>query len=314
MSRTGERPSGGAVVAGTVEQPARTGDGAAQPPEEPKRAGQWRRPLGVAARYALMLLVLVITVGPFLWQLSTSLKGPAENIFAFPPDLIPNDPTIGNYGEVADVVPVFRFIGNSFIVAIATTVTNCVIAAMAGYALARMQFRGRGLLFALFVSTLIIPFEVILISVYLVTRSLGLLDTLLGVIIPHAVTPLSVFIMRQGFLSLPQELEEAAHIDGANEWQTFLRVALPSVRGQLAVVGIFSFIFAWDDFLWPLIVLSDTTKYTLTVGLEYLSGTFSADQRLIAAGTIIAVVPLIALFVALQKQFFRGVGEGAVKG
>lgn len=279
-----------------------------------RRRGPWRRRAVTGLRYLLLVVLLVITVGPFLWQLSTSLKGPAENIFAYPPDLVPNNPTLGNYPEVARTIPLLGFIWNSVLVSVPSMLSNCLFGAMAGYALARMRFRGRGVLFALMIATLIIPFEVIMISVFLVTRSLGLVDTLTGVVLPNAVTVLSIFIMRQGFLGLHREVEEAAFVDGASEWQAFWRVALPSVRGQLAVVAIFSFIFAWDDFLWPLIVLRDPEKYTLTIGLEFLSGTFSADQRLIAAGTMVAVIPLIALFVALQKQFFRGVGEGAVKG
>jgi multiple sugar transport system permease protein len=164
------------------------------------------------------------------------------------------------------------------------------------------------------ISTLIIPFEVIMISVFLVARSLHVTNSLVGVILPGTVSVLSIFIMRQAFVALPREMEEAATIDGANEWQLFWRVALPQVRGQLAVVAIFSFMFAWDDFLWPLIVLSDPSKYTLTVGLQFLSGTFSADQRLIAAGTIIALAPLLVLFALLQEQFFRGVERSGIKG
>ena len=270
--------------------------------------------VAIGLRYALLVVVLVITLGPFLWQISTSLKGPEEAIFRFPPQLLPQNPTLGNYVEVARAIPMPRFFVNSCIVAVASALTNCLFGAMAGYALARMRFRGRNLLFAFMVATLIIPFEVVMVSTFLVTQTLGLVNTLAGVVLPTAVTVLSIFIMRQGFLSLPQELEEAAAIDGANEWQVFWRVAIPSVRGSLAVVGIFSFMFAWDDFLWPLIVLRDSSKYTLTVGLEFLSGTFSADQRLIAAGTVIAFVPILILFAALQRHFFRGVGQGGIKG
>jgi len=284
------------------------------PPPARRGGGRGRRWAGIALRYALLLLVLVITVGPFLWQLSTSLKGAGENLFANPPDLIPNNPTLENYAAVAQVVPLASYVRNSLVVAVASTITNCLFGAMAGYALARMRFRFRGAVLAVIVATLVIPFEVILISVFLITRSLGLVNTLPGVVLPTAVTALSIFIMRSGFLDLPREVEEAGRVDGAGEWQLFRHVALPSVRGQLAVVGIFSFTFAWDDFLWPLIVLRDPANYTLTVGIQFLSGTFSRDQAVIAAGTMIAVAPLILLFILLQKQFFRGVGEGAVKG
>ncbi|TDD53800.1 carbohydrate ABC transporter permease [Nonomuraea terrae] len=273
-----------------------------------------RRIAGRTVRYLLLLVVLVVLIGPFAWQLSTSLKGLGESIFSYPPDLWPDEPTLRNYAKAADTVPVWRYGLNSLVVAVLSAVTNCVFGAMAGYALARMNFRGRKLVFAAFLGTMIIPFEVIMVSVFLTSRSLGLVDTLLGVVLPTAVTGLSVLLCRNGFLNLPMEVEEAAMLDGAGEWQRFWRVALPSVRGTLAVVAIFSFVFAWDEFLWPLIVLSTPDNYTLTVGIQYLSGTFTADQRVIAAGTMIAVVPLLALFFALQRFFFRGVGEGAVKG
>lgn len=281
---------------------------------EASRRARRRRVLGRAGRYALLLFVLVISVGPFLWQISTSLKGPAENIFAFPPEFIPADPTLGNYLEVMRSLPLLNYLSNSGYVALLVVIGNCLFGAMAGYPLARMRFRGREPLFAAMVATLVIPFEVIMISVFLVARDLNLINTLTGAALPIAVTVLSIFIMRQAFMSLHPELEEAARVDGTNEWQLFWHVALPSARGSLAVVAIFSFMAAWDDFLWPLIVLRDPEKFTLTVGLVFLDGQFSADQRLIAAGTIIAIIPVLVLFVALQKQFFRGVGEGAIKG
>ncbi|MGW3600150.1 carbohydrate ABC transporter permease, partial [Streptomyces sp. NPDC005167] len=143
---------------------------------------------------------------------------------------------------------------------------------------------------------------------------LGLNNTLIGVLLPGSVAAMNVLLMRNAFLNLPHEVEEAAFVDGANVWQRFFWIALPSVRGTLAVVAIFAFMGAWDDFLWPLIVLSDPANFTLTIGLNYLHGTFANDERLVAAGTIIAVLPLIVLFACLQRFFFRGVGEGAVKG
>ncbi len=269
---------------------------------------------GPALRYLLLLMMAVLLVGPFLWQLSTALKGTGEPIYGPDTTLLPAEPTLGNFGKVADVIPVWRYIGNSAIVAVASVLTNCLLGAMAGYALARMRFRGRGAVFAAVLASLVVPFEVIMVNVFLTVRSLGLVDTLLGVLLPGAVSGLSILVMRTAFLALPKETEEAAAIDGAGEWSRFWRVALPSVRGSLAVVGVFSFLFAWDDFLWPLIVLKNPDNFTLTVGLQYLSGTFTNDQRVVAAGTMIAVIPLLAVFFALQRMFFRGIGEGGVKG
>ncbi|MGJ5756453.1 carbohydrate ABC transporter membrane protein 2 (CUT1 family) [Streptomyces puniciscabiei] len=268
----------------------------------------------LAWRYLLLLAVLALTVGPFLWQLSTSLKGPTEDIYGSPPSFLPAHPTLHNYTRVADTIPVWDYALNSLKVATANVVTNCVGSALAGYALARLRFRGRRVTTLVFVLAMLVPVEGIVIAQFTTMRELGLNNTLIGVVLPGAVGAMNVLLMRNAFRNLPYEIEEAAYVDGANVWQRFLRVALPSVKGTLAVVAIFAFMGAWDDFLWPLIVLSDPSKFTLTIGLNYLHGTFANDERLVAAGTVIAVAPLIALFACLQRYFFRGVGEGAVKG
>jgi multiple sugar transport system permease protein len=265
-------------------------------------------------RYVLLLAVLALTVGPFLWQLSTSLKGPHEDIFSSPPRFLPSDPTFGNYTRVAETIPVWDYALNSLKVAVANVVTNCVGAALAGYALARLRYRGRRAATLAFILAMLVPVEGIIIAQFTTMRDLGLNNTLLGVLLPGSIAALNVLLMRNAFLNVPQEVEDAAFVDGANVWQRFVRIALPSVRGTLAVVAIFAFMGAWDDFLWPLIVLSDPENFTLTIGLNYLHGTFANDERLVAAGTIIAVLPLIVLFACLQRFFFRGVGEGAVKG
>ncbi|MFI6503626.1 carbohydrate ABC transporter permease [Nonomuraea typhae] len=265
-------------------------------------------------RYALLLLVLVLTVGPFLWMLSTSLKGSGEDVFTELPSFLPQQPTLDNYARVGQSIPVWNYIANSLIVAALAVAGNAVGATLAGYALARLRARGMKLLLGLTLGTLILPGEVTIISQYVTVRSMGLTDTLLGVALPGAIAMLNVLLMRTAFAAIPDEMDEAAIIDGANAWQRFVRIGLPNVRGMISVVVIFSFIGAWDDFLWPLIVLTNPERYTLTVGLQYLSGAFSSDPRLIAAGIMIAFLPIAILFAALQRFFFRGVEEGAVKG
>jgi multiple sugar transport system permease protein len=265
-------------------------------------------------RYVLLLVVLALTVGPFLWQLSTSLKGPTEDIFSSPPSFLPAHPTLHNYARVSDTIPVWDYALNSLKVATANVVTNCVGSALAGYALARLRYRGRRVATLVFILAMLVPAESIIIAQFTTMRELDLNNTLVGVVLPGSVGAMNVLLMRNAFLNLSFEIEEAAFVDGANAWQRFLRIALPSVKGTLAVVAIFAFMFSWDDFLWPLIVLSDPSKFTLTIGLNYLHGTFANDERLVAAGTVIAVAPLMVLFACLQRYFFRGVGEGAVKG
>ncbi|GHF41927.1 carbohydrate ABC transporter permease [Streptomyces griseosporeus] len=299
----------------SVAEKVRTGRPvAAREPRVADEHGRRIRGLELVWRYLLLLGVLALTVGPFLWQLSTSLKGPTEDIFSSPPTFLPEHPTLHNYERVAETIPVWDYALNSLKVAAANVVTNCVGSALAGYALARLRYRGRRAATLAFVLAMLVPVEGIVIAQFTTMRELGLNNTLVGVVLPGSVAAMNVLLMRNAFLNLPYEIEEAAFVDGANVWQRFWRIALPSVRGTLAVVAIFAFMGAWDDFLWPLIVLSDPSKFTLTIGLNYLHGTFANDERLVAAGTVIAVAPLIVLFACLQRYFFRGVGEGAVKG
>lgn len=269
---------------------------------------------GLILRYALLLLVTAVTLGPFAWQFLTSLKGVGDNLYSIPPIWFPQHPTGTNYSRVVSIVPVLSFVGNSLIVALANVVLNVIGSALAGYALARLRFRGRGLALSVFIAALLIPGEASIIALLQMMNSLHLTNTLVAVVLPGCIGALNVLLMRNAFLAIPHEIDEAAALDGANAWRRFTQIALPSVTGTLAVVGLMSFIGSWDDFLWPLLVLTDTDRYTLTIGLNYLQSTFASDPRVVAAGTIIAVVPLIVLFIALQRQFFKGVGEGGVKG
>jgi putative chitobiose transport system permease protein len=265
-------------------------------------------------RYVLLLVVLIITIGPFLWQLSTSLKGSGEDVYTRVPKLLPAQPTIDHYKAVADTIPVWGYAGNSVIVAALAVAGNIVGASLAGFALSRLRFRFRKLVLGLFLATLVLPGEVTIISQYVTVREFGLANTLLGVALPGMIGALNVLLMYNAFRQVPVEVDQAAIVDGANVWQRFRYIGLPSVRGTISVVAIFAFIGAWDDFLWPLIVLTDPDKYTLTVGLQYLSGTFTNNPRLIAAGTMIAFIPIVIVFATLQRFFFKGVEEGAVKG
>jgi multiple sugar transport system permease protein len=268
----------------------------------------------LVVRYLLLAFVLVITVGPFVWQLSTSLKGPGEDIYTTTPVLLPQEPTFGNYVKAAETVPILGFMQNSLVVAAIVVGGNVIGTTTAGYALARLRFRGRNVLLGAMLATMLLPGEATIVAQYLTIREIGLADTLLGVALPGAIGMLNVLLMRTAFLAIPAELDEAAIVDGANVWQRFWRIGLPNVKGMVAVITIFSFIGAWDDFLWPLIVLTTPDKFTLTVGLQYLSGTFSSNPRVIAAGTMIAFIPIVIFFAVLQRYFFRGVDEGAIKG
>lgn len=267
---------------------------------------------GLIVRYLLLLLVMAVSVGPFLWQLSTSLKSRTEDIYGA--NLLPQEPTLDAYGRVADVIPIYQYAWHSLLVAVAVVLGNLIFATLAGYALGCIRFRGKAIVMAILLSVLLLPGEVTLMSQYLIIQSLGLANTLAGVALPTIVGAINVLLMWTACRGVPESVLDAAIVDGANTWQRIRHVVWPNVRGMASVVAVFSFIGAWDDFLWPLIVLSDPAKYTLTVGMSYLQSTFSADPRVIAAGTVIALVPIIIVFAFMQRVFFRGVESGGVKG
>ena len=273
-----------------------------------------RKIAGLVVRYIVLLVILVILVAPLLWQLSTALKGKGVDLYTRPPQFWPEDATFAAYGEVTRIVPILRYTINSVIVAVICLIGNVAGATAAGYALAKFQFKGRRFAMGVIIVGIVMPTETILIARYMLMQNMGLNNTLIGIALPSLVSAMNVLLMRNAIGGIPTSLEEAAMIDGANAWERFTRIIIPSVKGTMAVVAIFSFVAAWDDFLWPLLVMSDQNKYTLTIGLNYLQGTFANDPRVVAAGTIIAILPILVLFFALQKYFFQGVGEGGIKG
>ncbi|MFI6004168.1 carbohydrate ABC transporter permease [Streptomyces sp. NPDC051366] len=274
-------------------------------------ADRRRRRIGLAARYVTLILMLVVMLGPIVWQFLTSIRGRTENVYD---GVLPSQPTLDNYALVADSFPLLQYVGNTLVVAVLAITSNMLFAAMGGYALSRAGWKGRKSVFTVLVATLMFPFESVMISMFLTVREMGLVDTLVGVWLPGAVSVLNIMIMRSAFLAVPKEVEESAVLDGANEWTRFTRLFLPAAKGALAVVCITSFMGAWDDFLWPLLVLTNSDHYTLQLGLKTLAGASTTnDQRIIAAGAMAALLPMMLLFFALQRFFFKGVGEGAVK-
>jgi multiple sugar transport system permease protein len=265
-------------------------------------------------RWALMLVAVATVLAPLLWQLSTALKGAGESAVGFPGTLIPRQPTLDNVVTAFTDVPLLRYLWNSAAISAMGVTTNVVLATLTGYALARIPFRGRALYMAVLLATAVLPFEVILVSTLLVTRGLGLADTFAGVVLPQAVSIIAIFIMRQAFRKVPDALAEAAEVDGAGPFQVFWRVMLPSVRGSLAVVAVLGFLDSWDHFIWPLVVLSDPSKYPVNVGVQYLAGVFSADQRVISAAALVVMIPPLLVYFLMQKQVFKGLAEGALKG
>ncbi len=270
--------------------------------------------------HLILLSVSILSIFPFIWLISTSLKGNSENIFAYPPTIIPQNFTWANYVGVWHKVDFIGYFINSMIVAGGTVLLNLILSSMAGYPLARMEFKGKKFAFFSILSTIMIPFQAIMLPVYLVTLKLHLVDSVsntagfIGLIMPFAVSAFGIFLMRQAFLGIPKEMEEAAIIDGCSVWQLFWKVLIPMVKPSLAVLAIFTFIGSWGEFLWPSIVLTKESMYTLPVGVNNLQGMFSSNWRFIAAGSILSTIPILIFFLAMQRYFISGENEGAVKG
>lgn len=265
--------------------------------------------------YAALAAVAVLTAAPFVWIALTSLKG-AEDVFAFPPSLWPDDFHWANYVETWKAVkPSFgRYLLNSVLVSVFAVTLNVLLASLAAYPLARMAFRGRKLVFLAVVATLMVPEQVIMIPLYTLVLRLGLVDTLAGVVLPFSVNAFGIFLMRQFYLGVPRELEDAAVVDGCSPLRVWWHVLVPLSRPALATLAVFTFVGAWSSFLWPLVVLQSREHYTLPVALSYLTGAFSSNFRYVAAGAVISILPVLAVYVFVQRYFVRGLMAGGVKG
>lgn len=263
------------------------------------RLGHLLLHLGLAAGSVIMLL-------PFLWMLSTSLKLPRE-IFTYPPIWIPTTLAWENYSRTVTIMPFGRFYLNSLVVAFAITFLQLLTASLAAFAFARMRFWGRQGLFLLYLATLMIPFHVMLIPNFILMRFLGWYDTYQALILPPAFSALSTFLLRQYFLGLPMELDEAARIDGASSLRIWWQIILPLSGPVMAALTIFIFLNAWNDFLWPLVVTSSLEMRTLPVGLTAFQGQFKVEWHLLMAGAVIAMVPVLVVYILAQKKFVEGI-------
>ena len=273
-----------------------------------------RRLLVSVLQLMLLLLLALVVLMPLLWLVSTSLKGPSENIFSSPPALFPAEPSLNAYIRLFQDNPLTTYLLNSTIVSVLAVVANLLFCSLAAYPLARMRFAGRGLVLALVVATILIPFQVVMIPLYILMVQLGLRNTLLALIIPQAATAFGLYLLRQSFLAVPPELEEAARIDGCSKIGEWWNVMIPAARADLITLAMFVFIGTWSDFLWPLVILDDPQLYTLPLGLQQLSSSFSLDWRVVAAGSVVSIVPVLLLFVLLQRFILPSASGDAVKG
>ncbi|KIL36535.1 sugar ABC transporter permease [Cohnella kolymensis] len=280
----------------------------------PIRSEKWsgKKVLQAIILYPLLLLTTVITLGPFLWLLSTALKT-GENVYAYPPQFIPNPITFQNFIDVFNIMPLWDYIGNTVVMTTLGVLLNLSLCALTAYPLARLRFPGRNAIFFTMVSTMILPNAAGMIVNFLTIQSLGLYNSLMGVVLPSAISIFNVFLLRQAFITVPNDMELSARIDGAGEFRIFASIMVPMIRPAIATVVIFDFMAFWNSLIWPVIVLDDKAKYPLGPALRYLNSNLAFNFPYIAAGTIISVIPIIVIFLILQRQFINGM-VGAVKG
>ena len=265
------------------------------------------------ALYAGLLVTAMLTAFPLLWMLSASLM-PQGEASTFPPPLLPSRATLGHYADLFARAEMGRYLLNSFLLATSVTLISLLFNSMAGYAFAKLRFRGRDGLFQTLLAALVIPAQVAMLPLFLQMRALGLVNSYGGVIVPAAASIFGIFLIRQFALSIPESLLEAARIDGATEFRIYWSVALPLMKPILVTLAIFTFMGVWNDFMWPLIVLTDDSMYTLPVALATLARERVQDNELMMAGAVVTVLPVLFVFLALQKYYIQGIMMGSIKG
>ena len=263
--------------------------------------------------HIILLLGLGITIFPFFWMVLTSFKTTGEAM-QIPPTIFPKKFITVAYSQIVSSLPFARIYLNTILSTVITVLAQLVFCAMAGYAFARIKFPFKNTIFILLLSVLMVPGQIFLIPQYLIIQKMGLLDTIPALFIPNLFSAFGTFLMRQFFLSLPEELEEAAIIDGCSRYQIFWRIMLPLVKPGLVTLSIFTFKFAWNDFMWPLIVNTSPKNMILGPALSTLQGQYTSQYPMQMAGTVLAVIPVIAVFFIFQKQFIEGVAQSGIKG
>jgi multiple sugar transport system permease protein len=269
----------------------------------------WQRLLLYAALAAGAALTLV----PLVWMVSASFM-PTGQASALPPRLLPEEVTLAHYADLFTRLHVARYFLNSTLIAVAVTLLSLLLNSMAGYAFAKFRFKGRDRLFKLLLGALVIPAQVAMLPLFLLLKQLGVINTYWGVILPGMASIFGIFLIRQYALSIPGSLLDAARIDGAGEFRIYWSLVLPLIKPILVTLAIFTFMGTWNDFMWPLIVLTDNDMYTLPVALAILSGEHVQDLELMMAGSVLTVLPVLVVFIALQRYYLEGITLGSVKG
>jgi len=272
-----------------------------------------RNPLALAMVNGALIGLAVISVAPLFWMLAVSFMQPGEASH-FPPPWWPSDPTLHNYRELFLRAGMGTYLLNSTLIASGVTLISVLLNTLAGYAFAKLKFRGRERTFRALLAALVIPAQVAMMPLFLLLKQMGLVNTYFGAMVPGLAGIFGIFLVRQYARSLPDELLEAARIDGASELRIFFQVVLPALRPILVTLAVFAFLGAWNDFMWPLIVLGDQGMQTLPVALATLSREHVQDNELMMAGAVVTIVPVLVLFLMLQRYYLQGLLVGSVKG
>ncbi len=278
-----------------------------------QRGGRVGRRVQSIALHAVLIGGALVTLAPLAWMVSASFM-PAGDANSYPPRLLPRVFTTEHYVALFTRLHLARAFANSAIVAVSATLVSLVVNALAGYAFAKLRFAGRDRTFQILLGALVIPAQVGMLPLFLLLKAMGLVNTMVAVVIPFMASVFGIFMIRQYALSIPDELLDAARVDGASEGRIFVSIVLPVLKPILVTLAVFTFLSAWNEFMWPLIVLSDDAKYTLPVALASLSGEHVQDTELMMAGSVLTVLPVVIVFLALQRAYIRGVMLGSVKG
>ena len=295
--------------AGTERTNGRTSTGA----RERRDAHVRRVKPGAVLLYALLIGGALLAMLPMIWMVSASLM-PAGEATTYPPKLLPRTVTLEHYRSLFTRLSLGRYLLNSTIIALTVTVISVIINSMAGYAFAKLRFRSRDRVFRVLATGLVVPVQVSMLPLFLLMRELGLINTYWGVIIPSMASIFGIFLVRQYALSIPDDLLDAARVDGASELRIYRSIVLPVITPILATLAIWTFLSTWNDFMWPLIVLSDDRRYTLPVALASLVGEHVQDTELMMAGSVLTVLPVLLVFLVLQRYYIAGMMVGSVKG
>ncbi len=272
-----------------------------------------KRILGSAGYYIVAVLLAVIALVPFVWMISTSLKSRGA-LMSIPIEWIPAEPTLDAYGEVFSRFPFLKTIGNSLFITCSFTLLTIISASMAAFAFAKIRFRGSRLVLGLYLATMMIPTQVTMIPLFVVMNKLGLIDSYASVILPGIFKPFAVFMLVQQMRAIPNDFLDAARIDGAGIFQVYRRIALPMCAPTIATLAVTTFMESWNDYLWPLLMLTDRNKMTLPIALSTLNGQYNTEYNVLMAGSLISMIPIVIIYLCAQKQFKNGLMAGGIKG